>query len=130
MLNKLDFLPLNVSGENYVRWTMDVRTHLISLQLDNAIINPNSLTEVDRAKAMILIRIHLDEVLKLEYASVGNPQILWEALTNRFDHQKAILLPEARNRWTHLLVMDFKTVNEYNSDVCRIKSILESCGEN
>ncbi|KAL3656040.1 hypothetical protein CASFOL_000436 [Castilleja foliolosa] len=78
MLNKLDFQPLNVSGENYVSWTMDVRTHLISRQLDNAKIHPNSLTEADRAKAMILLRRHLDEVLKLDYSSVGNTQILWE----------------------------------------------------
>ncbi|KAL3627830.1 hypothetical protein CASFOL_028245 [Castilleja foliolosa] len=129
MLNKLDFQPLNVLGENYVSWTMDVRTHLISRQLDNAIIHPNSLTEADRAKAMILLRRHLDEVLKLDYSSVGNPQILWEALASCFDHQKAILLPEARNRWTHQRFMDFETVNAYNSDVCRIKSILEFCGE-
>ncbi|KAL7104117.1 hypothetical protein ACP275_08G223900 [Erythranthe tilingii] len=128
-LSKLDFTLLNVSGENYVSWTMDVKIHLTSKKLRMAIVKENLLNEAQKAEAMILIRRHLDEVLRLDYSSIEDPQILWDALASRFDHQKTILLPEARNKWIHLRFMDFKTVNEYNSEVCRIKSTLEFCGE-
>ncbi|XP_012846367.1 PREDICTED: uncharacterized protein LOC105966354 [Erythranthe guttata] len=50
-------------------------------------------------------------------------------MASRFDHQKTIFFPEARNKWIHLRFMDFKTVNEYNSELCHIKSTLEYCGE-
>lgn len=129
LLNKLDFPALSVSGENYVSWTMDVKLHLISRKLIYAIKPNNTLTDDQNADAMILIRRHLDDVLRMDYTSIQNPRVLWDELASRFDHQKTILLPEARNRWTHLRFMDFKTVNEYNSEVCRIKSTLEFCGE-
>ncbi|KAL7114695.1 hypothetical protein ACP275_04G138200 [Erythranthe tilingii] len=128
-LSKLDFTHLNVSGENYVSWTMDVKIHLTSKKLRMAIVKENLLNEAQKAEAMILIRRHLDEVLRLDYSSIEDPQILWDALASRYDHQKTILLPEARNKWIHLRFMNFKTVNEYNSEVCRIKSTLEYCGE-
>ncbi|XP_012840857.1 PREDICTED: uncharacterized protein LOC105961161 [Erythranthe guttata] len=115
-LSKLDFTLLNVSGENYVSWTMDVKIHLTSKKLRMAIVKENLLNEAQKAEAMILIRRHLDEVLHLDYSSIEDPQILWDALASRFDHQKTILLPEARNKWIHLRFMDFKTVNEYNSE--------------
>ncbi|KAL7123648.1 hypothetical protein ACP275_01G118800 [Erythranthe tilingii] len=128
-LSKLDFTHLNVSGENYMSWTMDVKIHLTRKKLRMAIVKENLLNEAQKAEAMILIRRHLDEVLRLDYSSIEDPQILWDALASRFNHQKTILLPEARNKWIHLRFMDFKTVNEYNSEVCRIKSTLEFCGE-
>ncbi|XP_012829159.1 PREDICTED: uncharacterized protein LOC105950356 [Erythranthe guttata] len=108
---------------------MDVKIHLTSKKLRMAIVKENLLNEAPKAEAMILIRRHLDEVLRSDHSSIEDPQILWEALASRFDHQKIILLPEARNKWIHLRFMDFKTVNEYSSEVCRIKSTLEFCGE-
>ncbi|XP_012834326.1 PREDICTED: uncharacterized protein LOC105955170 [Erythranthe guttata] len=95
---------------------MDVKIHLTSKKLRMAIVKENLLNEAQKAEAMILIRRHLDEVLRLDYSSIEDPQILWDALASRFDHQKTILLPEARNKWIHLRFMDFKTVNEYNSE--------------
>ncbi|XP_012829803.1 PREDICTED: uncharacterized protein LOC105950961 [Erythranthe guttata] len=79
-LSKLDFTPLNVSGENYVSWTMDVKIHLTSKKLRMAIVKENLLNEAQKAEAMILIRRHLDEVLRLEYSSIEDPQILVDAL--------------------------------------------------
>ncbi|KAL3614461.1 hypothetical protein CASFOL_041547 [Castilleja foliolosa] len=112
MLNKLDFQPLNVLGENYVSYNTSKFTHGGRQGKSNDI-----LKEASRRS------------LKVRLFVCREPTNLMEALASRFDHQKAILLPEARNRWTHLRFMDFETVNAYNSDVCRIKSILEFCGE-
>ena len=40
-----------------------------------------------------------------------------------------VILPRAHYEWTHLRILDFKTVAEYNSAVFRISSQLKLCGE-
>ncbi|KAM2527033.1 hypothetical protein TB1_024327 [Malus domestica] len=40
-----------------------------------------------------------------------------------------MFLPEARHDWQHLCFQDFKSVNEYNSEVCQIRSVLKFCNE-
>ena len=51
------------------------------------------------------------------------------ALADRFDHQNDIFLPEARHDWQYLCFQDFKSVNEYDFEVCRIRSLLKFCNE-
>ncbi|KAM1134350.1 hypothetical protein ACFX19_044191 [Malus domestica] len=48
-------------------------------------------------------------------------------MADRFDHQKDIYLPEAKHDWQHLRFQDFKSMNEYNYEVCRIRSLLKFC---
>ncbi|KAM2168787.1 hypothetical protein ACFXTH_038307 [Malus domestica] len=74
---------------------------------------------------MIFIRRHIHDALQTEYLADEDPRTLWVALADRFDHQKDIFLPEARHDWQHLRFQDFKFVNEYNSEVCRIRSLLQ-----
>ena len=52
----------------------------------------------DEAKYATLhfLRHHLHPDLKNEYMMEENPQTLWFALKERYDQQKAIILPEAR----------------------------------
>jgi hypothetical protein len=50
-----------------------------------------------KATAMIFIRKHMEEALQTEYLAKEDPRPLWIALKERFDHQKVIFLPEARN---------------------------------
>lgn len=54
---------------------------------------------------------------------------LWEALVDRFNHQKLIFFPQARSDWHNLCFQDFKTVDEYVFEVCQILSILKFCGQ-
>ena len=84
----------------------------------------------DRAKALIFLRHHLHEDLKIEYLTVKDPLILWTELKKRFDHQKTVILPKARYDWMHLRLQDFKSVSEYNSALFKISSQLKLCGEN
>ncbi|XP_050147569.1 uncharacterized protein LOC126622943 [Malus sylvestris] len=130
-LNKLDFTALEVSGRNYLKWVQDVKLHLTAKNLRPAIeeATDKPVGEAEKATAMIFIRRHIHDALQTEYLAEEDPRALWVALADRFDHQKDIFLPEARHDWQHLRFQDFKSVNEYNSEVCRIRSLLKFCNE-
>ncbi|KAM1195332.1 hypothetical protein ACFX2J_021836 [Malus domestica] len=132
-LNKLDFTALEVSGRNYLKWIQDVKLqlHLTAKNLRPAIeeVTNKPVGEAEKAIAMIFIRRHIHDALQTEYLAKKDPRALWVALANRFDHQKDIFLPKARHDWQHLRFQDFKSVNKYNSKVCRIRSLLKFCNE-
>ena len=128
-LAKLDFVALNITGKNYLTWVVDTKIHLEAMNLGETIREENNTSSQDRAKAMIFIRRHLDEGLKSEYLTVEDPLALWKALSNRYNHQKMVILPRARYEWTHLRIQDFKSVAEYNSTMFRISSQMKLCGE-
>ena len=128
-LSKLEFVALNISGDNYLSWVLDAEIHLDAKGLGNTIMEGNTESQQDRARAMIFLRHHLDEGLKSEYLTVKDPLVLWKSLKERYDHQKTVILPKARYDWMHLRLQDFKTVSEYNSAMFRISSQLLLCGE-
>src|SRR5436190_22054898 len=57
------------------------------------------------------------------------PRALWVALKDHYYHQKAIMLLEAKRKWSLIRLMDFKSVGEYNSVVHKICSKLRFCDE-
>ncbi|XP_070660601.1 uncharacterized protein [Malus domestica] len=101
-LNKLNFTTLEVSGMNYLKWVQDVKLHFTTKNL-----RPTIEDEMDNP----------------------DPQALWVTLADRFDHQNDIILPKAGYDWQHLRFQDFKSVNENNSKVCRIQSLLKIFNE-
>ncbi|KAL0699715.1 hypothetical protein Bca4012_055837 [Brassica carinata] len=64
-----------------------------------------------------------------QYLIIENPLDLWNALRQRYDHQKTILLPKARQKWKNLRIQNFKSVDQYNSTMFKIVSKLKLCGE-
>jgi len=60
---------------------------------------------------------------------VKDPLVLRNKLKERYGHLKAIILPKVRYDWMHLRLQDFKSVTAYNSEVYKITSQLELCGE-
>ncbi|XP_078154165.1 uncharacterized protein LOC144549326 [Carex rostrata] len=128
-LTKLEFAALEISGKNYLPWTLDAEIHLTAKDLEKTIKEANTASPQERAKAMIFLRHHLHEDLKTEYLTVKDPLELWKSLKERYDHQKLVLLPNARYQWIHLRLQDFKSVSEYNSAMFRITSELKLCGE-
>ena len=128
-INNLDFSALNVSGDNYLQWTLDTKIILKSKGLSDCITENNSANEKDRYGAILIIRHHLIESLKNQYLTIENPLDLWNALKQRYDHQKTILLPKARHEWKNLRIQDFKSVDQYNSAMFKIVSKLKLCGE-
>lgn len=130
---KLDFEILDVAGKNYLDWSQDIQNHLDSQGLLDVIYDVNDreveVTREMNAKAMILFRRHISSTMKSEFVDINSPKELWDNLKDRFDHQKTIWLPEARHDWLNLRFQDFKTVTEYNAEVCRIRALLQYCGE-
>ncbi|XP_015072409.1 uncharacterized protein LOC107016459 [Solanum pennellii] len=66
-LSKLEFVALDISGKNYLSWVLDAEIHLAAKGLDATITQGNEASSQDKAKAMIFLRHHLDEGLKIEY---------------------------------------------------------------
>ncbi|XP_068309662.1 uncharacterized protein [Pyrus communis] len=130
-LNKLDFTALEVSRRNYLKWVQDVKLHLTTKNLRLTIEEKtdNPIGEAEKATVMVFIQRHIHDALQTEYLAEEDPYALWIVLADNFDHQNDIFLPEARHNWQHLCFQDFKSVNEYNYDVCRIRSLLKFCNE-
>ncbi|PIN02186.1 hypothetical protein CDL12_25301 [Handroanthus impetiginosus] len=98
-LAKFEFVPLDISGKNYLSWMVDAKMHLDAMGLENTIVEKHEATIQNRAKTMIFLHYHLDESLKFEY------------LTGRYDHLKLVVLPKARYDWLHLRLQDFKSIS-------------------
>ena len=120
-ISNLDYAALNLSGDNYLQWALDTKINLRSKGLGDTIIEGNNENDKNRYRAISIIRHHLIEGLKDQY--------LWTALQRRYDHQKTVLLPKARYEWKNLRFMDYKSMDEYNSVLFKIVSMMRLCGE-
>ncbi|XP_004234725.1 uncharacterized protein [Solanum lycopersicum] len=129
-LSKLEFVALDLSGNNYLSWVLDAEIHLDARGLGVTITNCNTTSSQDKVKTMIFLRHHLNEGLKVEYLTVKDSLDLWTSLKERYDHLKATVLPRACYEWIHLRLQNFKTICEYISVVYKITSQLKLCGEN
>jgi hypothetical protein len=59
-LTKLEFVALDVYGNNYLSWILDAEIHFEAMNLVNTIKEDNQASQQDRTKAMIFIchRLH------------------------------------------------------------------------
>ncbi|XP_023738351.1 uncharacterized protein LOC111886347 [Lactuca sativa] len=103
--------------------------HLESMGISNAINEFNNCLAQEKTTTQVFLRKHIDEMLRFEYLDVTDPSILRNLLKERFDHQKDVILPNARDLWRTLRFQDFKKVNEYNSTLLRICSQLKYYGQ-
>ncbi|KAK8357435.1 hypothetical protein V6Z12_A05G418700 [Gossypium hirsutum] len=95
-LAKLEFTALDISGKNYLSWVLVAEIHLDAKGLGNSILADKEASNQGKEKAMIFIRHHLHEGLKVEYLIVNDLLELWKNLKARFNHQKTVILPKAR----------------------------------
>ncbi|XP_048623768.1 uncharacterized protein LOC106378111 [Brassica napus] len=128
-ISNLDYVALNLSGDNYLQCALDTKINLRSKELGDAITDGNNETDKNLYRAISIIRHHLIEVLKDQYLTMENPLDLWTALQRRYDHQKTVLLPRAKHEWKNLRFMDYKSVDEYSSVLFKIVSMMRLCGE-
>ncbi|XP_073120267.1 uncharacterized protein [Henckelia pumila] len=128
-ISKLEFAALDISGKNYLSWILDAEIHLDAMGIGDTIKDENNESPKNRAKAMIFLRHHLHDGLKIEYLTIKDPLDLWNNLKERYSHQKTVILPKARYDSMHLRLQYFKSVSEYNSTLFRISSQLKLCGE-
>ena len=73
---KLEFVALEISSKNYLEWIPDAEIHLDAMNLRNTIIEGNSTSLQDHAKAIIFLRHHLHESLKADYLTIKDPYVL------------------------------------------------------
>ncbi|KAG2325006.1 hypothetical protein Bca52824_007734 [Brassica carinata] len=97
-------------------------------KLTETIVIGNKSPPEHKAEAIIFLKKHLDENVTHDYASIEDPTELWQTLKERFDNQKEVNLPHALEEWKNLRFQDFQKVEEYNSAVLRIASLLKYCG--
>ncbi|KAL6515544.1 hypothetical protein OROHE_018578 [Orobanche hederae] len=106
-LVKLEFNDLDISGNNFMPWTLDIKAHMRFMNLTKIHNEPNDSSHVDRAKSLIFIRRHLCDSLKDEYLTVKDPKELWKDLIYRYGHQKEVQFSALRNQWNTLRFQDY-----------------------
>ncbi|GJS23609.1 hypothetical protein Tco_0452241 [Tanacetum coccineum] len=89
----------------------------------------NKCLEETKAKADVFLHQHIDEILEFEYSNCDDPSILWKDLKTKFNNQREVLLPSARDEWNNLRFQDFKKVSEYTSSLLRICRTLRFYGQ-
>ncbi|KAL6534398.1 hypothetical protein OROHE_013323 [Orobanche hederae] len=127
-LVKLEFNALDISGNNFMPWTLGIKAHIQSINLTETLNEPNNSSDVDRAKSLIFIRRHLCDSLKDEYLTVEDPKELWKNLIDRYGHQKKVRLPALRNQWNTLRFQYYTKVSDYNSVMYKLITRLYFCG--
>ena len=65
-----------ISGKNYLSWILDAEINLEVANLGETIKEENQRSLQDHTKALIFLRHHLHEDLKIEYLTVKDPLIL------------------------------------------------------
>ena len=134
--NKFDVLPL--SGTEYPDWALQAKMYLraegLSDTIEEGFTLPTGRTTSDIPKkaskaAFILLR-HMEPSLRRHYQRQENPSIIWKSLSDRFNtDRERTELPILQDQWDKLKFFKFKTVTEYASELYRITTEMEHCGE-
>jgi hypothetical protein len=69
-LAKLEFVTLDITGKNYLSWIFDAEIHLDAMGLGDTIKDDNEVFGQNKTKAMIFLRRHLYEELKIKYLTI------------------------------------------------------------
>ena len=64
-LTNLNFTELDISERNYLSWILDAKEDLTSMNLRETIKEGNKTSQGDCAKALVFLRHHLHEDLKM-----------------------------------------------------------------
>jgi hypothetical protein len=130
-LQALQFIPLTANGFNFLEWENDTK---IALGAEEFIVYLNKvafvgLPEVLKFQTLQILRHHIGPSLRQQYIQVEHPADLWTQLYEGFYHEQTIFLPEARNDWINLRVLDFPDLISFNAELHRITAQLRLCGE-
>ena len=94
-IEKPKFNILDVNGNNYLSWYLDVELHFQGQELVKTLVESGKYNEKDEANALIFIHRHLPDAFKTQYLQVRKSSDLWKRLKERYDHTKTIMLPHA-----------------------------------
>jgi len=126
-----EFETLALDGSNFPQWAMDIEVGLTTRGLFMCLSAPPAgappIPDYVKFGALSIIRNNLHPDVKAEYMYEKNPQVLWESLKQRYEQQRACVLPEATHQWNHLRFQDFKSVDAYNHAVHKLCTKLRFC---
>ena len=108
---KPKFHVVDASGQNNQSWKLDIELHLQREGLVDVLVEDGKATAKDKANALIFMRRHLHDSLKIHYLMVRDPLDLWNKLSDRYNHMKTMVFPQAQYVWQHLRLQDFKSVS-------------------
>jgi len=107
-LQPLLFSQFDAARSNYLLWTKTAKGDIFVENLSESIVFDRDFVvstiifpSLSR-KSLFLLRHHLDPSLQHQYLELDKPTKLWQKLKSRFNHQKTIFLPNARQEWTYL----------------------------
>jgi hypothetical protein len=110
---------------------IDVKISLALQKIYVAIVPPAEriaqLLDPYKYNALYIIRNHTHPDLKSEYMMEEEPSMRWAALQIRYEQQKVVILPKANLDWTHLRLLDYKSIEDYNHVVHKICARLRFC---
>ena len=75
-IEKSKFNILDVSGNNYLSWCLDVELYLQGQGLVETLTESGKYNEKDEVNVLIFIRRHLSDALKTQYLQVRKPSDL------------------------------------------------------
>ena len=137
--HKFDVLPL--SGAEYPDWALQAKMFLKaeglaemieeSFQLPNDTSSKSSkdIMKMASRTAFILLR-HMEPSLRRHYQRQENPATIWKSLQQRFNtDRERTLLPILQNEWEKLRFYNYGSVTDYASELYRITTEMEHCGD-
>jgi hypothetical protein len=113
---------------NYPTCAIDVKISLALQKIYVAIVPPAEriaqLLDPYKYNALYIIRNHTHPS---EYVMEKEPSMRWAALQIRYEQQKVVILPKANLDWTHLRLLDYKSIEDYNHVIHKICARLRFC---
>ena len=76
-LVKLEFVALDILGENYLSWVLDAQIYLDVMGLVDTIKDDNEASSQNKANAIIFLRRHLHKKLKIKYLTIKYPPLFF-----------------------------------------------------
>ncbi|XP_056856874.1 uncharacterized protein LOC130506261, partial [Raphanus sativus] len=122
----MDYDTLDISGENYLRWAINISVILTIEGLSECIIKDDHGTENEKYKALTVMRHHLNVELRNQYQDIQSLRCLWKELKSRYTK---VILPKARHEWMSLSFRDFGSVEKYNYALSKVAHTLMFYGE-
>ena len=83
---------LDISGQNYQSWRLDVELYLHEECFTDALVEDGKATTKDKANALIVMHRHLHDSLKVQNLMVQDLLELWTKLKEIYDQMKTVVL--------------------------------------
>lgn len=121
-----DYSVLNLSGDNYIEWTMNTSGRLKLRGVWKCTKWDNDTPACERSYALKITKDKLCDDLKMMYSYINDPHYLWYTLNNRYSE---MFLHKAEKEWREIKFQNYESVNKYDSDLMRIAYTLNLFGE-